>query len=155
MRTLALMILGLLVVGCGEVENGAYKHRPKPADKNESTPTTNTNKVNGPSTNPVKEPTLEEKALGTYEWKDEDGDTYRAVILANGVVEGYINGEKREGEGKWTISKDEELHVIAEDRDIEVLRINPDGSLTRIAEIVAGVRKDPPKDELNTFIKIK
>jgi hypothetical protein len=45
----------LLVVGCGEVENGAYKHRPKQTDANESTPTTKTNKVNNTTEKPAKE----------------------------------------------------------------------------------------------------
>ena len=54
------LIIGLLVVGCGEVENGAYKHRPKQTDTNESTPTTNTNKVDGTAENSVEAPTLEE-----------------------------------------------------------------------------------------------
>jgi hypothetical protein len=60
MKVLIPILIGLLVVGCGEVENGAYKHRPKQTDTNESTPTTNTNQVDGTTAKPVKELTAEE-----------------------------------------------------------------------------------------------
>jgi hypothetical protein len=92
----------------GEVENGAYKHRPKQTDTNESTPTTNTNEVDGTTAKPVKELTLREKAIGTYETK-EDGFTFRVVLLDNGILEFYNNGNKTR-ENKWTISNGE-IHV--------------------------------------------
>ena len=50
-----VLIIGLLVVGCGKQEQ---------ADTNESTPTTNSNKVNGTTAKSVKELTLEEKVVG-------------------------------------------------------------------------------------------
>mgnify|MGYP001296685328 CR=1 FL=1 len=64
-KTLIVLMVGMLAVGCGKQEQ---------TDANESTPTTNTNKVNGTTAKPVKELTLEEKVVGTYEFK-VDGDT--------------------------------------------------------------------------------
>ena len=148
------MILGLLVVGCGEVENGAYKHRPKPADKNESTPTTNTNEVDGTTAKPVKELTLREKAIGTYEIK-KDGDTYRVVLLETGIVEKYRNGKKHDEEDKWKIV-DGEIHIIEGSGHMDVIRINKDGSITNIATIDKdGKREDAPKEDQVTIQKIK
>ena len=78
------LIIGLLVMGCGKQEQ---------ADADESTPTTNTNVVDGTTVKPtqtvgvapVKELTLEEKVVGAYEAK-ADGVTYRTVLLENGVL---------------------------------------------------------------------
>ena len=47
--------------------------------------------------------------VGTYEEK-QDGDTYRLVLLENGISERYTNGKKEEKEGKWKISEEGELH---------------------------------------------
>jgi hypothetical protein len=99
MKVLIQIVIGLLVVGCGEVENGAYKHRPKQTDTNEPTPTTK----------PVRELTAEEKkVVGTYEGKSSatrrspSGHTIKRVFLDNGIVYVYTNG-KKEYEGKWEI----------------------------------------------------
>ena len=146
------LIIGLLVVGCGKQEQ---------ADTNESTPTPNTNEVSGPRVQPdgdvdllVKELTLEEKVVGTYEHKDKDGDTYRGVFLENGVFENYRNGKKLEEDYKWSIRKDGELHIADKD-GIVVFRINKDGSITAIAEIIRNKRKDLPKEDQVTIKKIK
>ena len=147
MRILALMILGLLVVGCGKQEQ---------ADANESTPTTNTNKADGTTEKPVKELTPEQKqkalrdsAVGTYEGKDV-GDTI--VFLDNGVLEAYEDGEKEE-EGKWKIIN-KEIYLEIDDEH-GFLKINKDGSLTAIARIRDGERKDISKENQYTFKKIK
>ena len=135
MRVLALMILGLMVVGCG-------------------TPADNTFKA---STH--KELTLEEKVVGTYEEKDIA--TEKWVFLANGISE-YYKDNKKTAEFKWTISKDGEIHIIDEGGGTEFLRINKDrfsgvlvSSITSIAKIVEGKRTDYPKDKQITFKKIK
>ena len=147
------LIIGLLVVGCGKQEK---------AVTNESTPTTNTNEVDGATENPtqtvgvtpVKELTLEEKVIGTYERKDDE-DTYRGVLLESGVFENYRKGKKLEEDYKWSISKDGELHIADKD-GIVVFRINKDGSLTAIASIDKdGERKDVPKEKQTTIKKIK
>ena len=138
------LIIGLLVVGCGKQEQ---------ADTNESTPTTNTNKVDGTTEKPVKELTAEEKkVVGTYEMGGE-GFTIRAVFLDNGIIESYKNGKKEEEEDKWKIV-DGELHIIHEG-GIAVFRINKDGNITGIADIEDGKREDFPKENQHTIQKIK
>ena len=165
MKVLIPILIGLLVVGCGEVENGAYKHRPKQTDTNESTPTT--------TEKPAKELTLKEErerffhfveqkqkalrdsAVGTYEGKKVGGTL---VFLDNGVLEAYNrDGEKRKegNEAKWKVV-DGEIHADNNTRgDMAVLIINKDGSLTMIAEIKRTKRKDIPKEDQRTFKKIK
>ena len=92
---------------------------------------------------------------GTYELKI-DGDTYRSVLLENGIVESYKNGKKREEEGKWKISKEGELHDTYSNGNIFVFRINKDRSITSIARILKdGKRRDLPKQRQFTYKKIK
>jgi hypothetical protein len=128
------LIIGLLVVGCGKQEQATTE-------------------------NPVKELTLGEKVVGTYEFK-VNGETYRDVFLENGVVETYENGLfkptdwLKKYEGKWSISKEGELHYIHWDGDIWVYIINKDGSITDIAKIRDGKREDTPKEEQYTGKKI-
>ena len=155
MQKLLLMSAAVvLVAGCGKVENGAYKDRPKPTDINESTPTTNTNEVVGTTAKPVKELTLEEKIIGEYEIT-AGKDTVRMILLRDGIVESYLDGNKNEKEGKWGIGKDEELHI--EDNSFTfVYRINQDGSITLIARMSKdGKREKAPKGTGYTAKKIK
>ena len=98
-------------------------------------------------------PTMKSVA-GTYEMK-KDGDTYRAVLLENGVFEEYENGKKEETEHKWSISKEGEIHVEYKHGWVGIGRINPDGSTTGIAVIIDGKRTDIPKEEQPTSKKIK
>ena len=124
------LIIGLLVVGCGKQEQ------------------TTTEK-------PAKELTLREKVVGEYEIK-KDGNTLKQVYLENGVFEGYRNGKKEDEEGKWVISKEGKLHILENDGDTGVFRINKDGSITYIAVILKdGKRLDLPKENQTTFKKIK
>jgi len=123
-----VLIIGLLVVGCGKQEQ------------------TDTEK-------PVKELTLREKVVGEYEMKEGE-DTLRIVLLENGVGEEYVNG-KKDGECKWIISKEGEMHIIDEG-ETGVFRINKNGNLTGIALIVDGERDYfPKKEEQVTIKKIK
>jgi hypothetical protein len=102
----------------------------------------------------VKELTLREKVVGEYEFK-KNGDTRRAVLLENGIVEFYRNGKKREKECKWEISKESEIHVI-EDDYVGIFRINPDGSKTQIAvKPIGGKKRAVPKKIQITYKKIK
>ena len=133
MKTLMLISVILLVLGCGKSEVETSKK-------------------------PVKELTKED-IVGTYGYKDEDGDTIKVVVLENGIGESYLNGRlgfKKYNEGKWKMSKEGEIHIEWKDGDI-VYRINKDGSITGIvAEIpINGKRKAIPKDKQITFKKIK
>ena len=144
MKYITLMI-GLLVVGCGKQEK---------ADTNESTPTTNTNKVDGTTAKPIKGLTLEEeKVVGTYEGK-KYGLTYRVVLLEYGICEKYFNGKKLAAHGKWKIVEGQ-IHIDGRG-NIEVYRINSDKSITSIATINKdGKRIDFPKEGQMTLKKIK
>jgi len=138
------LIIGLLVVGCGKQEQ---------TDANKSTPTTNTNEVSGTTEKPVKELTKED-VVGTYEAK-KDGRTEGVIFLENGVIESYENGKKRELEAKWTIINGE-IHVEVEDGRILVFSINKDKSVTNIAIIdKGGKREDIPKEHQVPIKRIK
>jgi hypothetical protein len=153
MKTLIPILIGLGVLGCGEVENGAYKHRPKQTDTNESTPTTNTNKVNDTTEKPVKELTAEEKVVGTYEAK-VDKRTFKAVFLENGKAESYKNGEKGD-EATWKIVGNE-VHASGDGKTTTVFKIKPNGDLTFIATInKTGKREGVLKRDQSTHKKIK
>ena len=149
MKQILLICAVVAWVGCGKQEQ---------ADANESTPTTNTNEVDGTTEKPVKELTLEdqkaleEKVVG--EWSESDGDTGRLIFLDNGFAEHYTNGKKDE-EGKWKVV-DGEIHADNNGGDIAVLSINKDKSITPIARIDEdGKRRDYPKEQQLTFKKIK
>ena len=163
------LIIGLLAVGCGKQEQ---------ADTNDSTPTTNTNKVSGPRVQPdgdvdlpVRKLTAEEKkalmdsVVGEYEWKDKDGNTFKHVFLENGKVVHLNNGEKVD-EGTWKIHRwinegnvvGEEVIVESESEEFKgfgsVYEIEVNGDLTWIASIEDGKRKDFQKNQ-TTYKKIK
>ena len=137
------LIIGLLVAGCGKQEQ---------TDTNESTLSTNTNKVNGTTAKPENELTLEEKIVGTYEKKFDEG-TMKLVILENGTVEKYKNGEKTDDFEWKTVGK--EVHLGDGMPPVSVGKIEPNGDLTTIAEIDGGGRKDSSKEDQMTFKKIK
>ena len=125
------LIIGLLVMGCGKTDDA-------------------------PNGNERKLTAEEKKVVGTYGDEDkDDGDTWRAVYRANGIVEGYKNGEKQPQESKWKIV-DGELHITSEMATVVAI-INKDGGITIIATIEDGKRKDVSKEEQQQFIlkKIK
>ena len=131
-----VLIIGLLVVGCGKQEK---------ADTNESTPTT--------TAKPVKELTLEEKVVGAYEIKGGEY-TIKIILLENGGGEAYVNGKKQEEDMKWKMAGNE-VHVAEIGISIAVFKIEPNGDLTPIAEIISARRKGIPKEEQQTINKIK
>ena len=110
MRTLILIVIGLLVVGCEQKESPAAKE-------------------------PVKEPTLGEKLVGTYEL---DGDII--VFQKSGMMESYAKGRKEGGEYKWKIV-DKEVHAVTKGGGGRAWGINPDGSLIYLAVIQSNGNK--------------
>ena len=99
-----------------------------------------------------KQKALGAKVVGTYESKDSE----RFVFLENGIVEGYLYGEKAEIEFKWKISEGGELYVTEPNGNITFCRINKDSSITFIAEIGKdGKRNEAPKEEQRTLKNIK
>ena len=115
-----VLIIGLLVVGCGKQEQ------------------TTTEK-------PVKELTAEEKkVVGTYEHEFTGTIAkQRLVFQENGKVErGRSYGE--DAEGKWSVV-DGEIHIEWENGEsflgpLWLMRVNTDTSITLIAHIRDGKR---------------
>jgi len=106
---------------------------------------TNTHKEKSTAAKLVKKLTPEEKKIvGTYELKN-GGDTFRNVFLDSGVLEAFEKGKKCEEEYKWTIVG-KEVHVEWGNGRVLIYRINSDGSLTDIATIIDGERKDRRKE---------
>ena len=130
MKSLIVLVVGLLAVGCETPmpeEKKALEQKPK---------------------------SLRDSVVGEYELKTENGNTYKYIYLDNGIREYYING-KKQIELKWSISNGE-LHLKWNTVLIHVFRINPDKSITYIAEIFKDVKRtDWLKDEQTTYKKIK
>ena len=99
--------------------------------------------------------TPEEKAVGEYEYIDDNGNAHKYVLQESGVAEFYWSDRKSHIKRKWKISKDRELHIDDKLGAIPILTINPDGSITLIADIVDGKRTDYPKEDQTTVKKIK
>ena len=92
---------------------------------------------------------------GVYEGKEDD-ESVRFGILANGTYELYRDGKCVE-KGKWTPVQDE-IHITVKDPDVgtvvNINKINEDDSLTEIAEIIDGERKDALEEEQFTYNKV-
>ncbi len=102
---------------------------------------------------PIRSLTLEEKKFaGTYERKIRS-NTYRWVFLDNGIAEHYRNGNKYSSDREWSIV-DNELHVKYPNSEVGVFKINPDNSITHVANISNGKRIDYTKERETTWKKI-
>ena len=153
MKVLISILIGLLVVGCGKkekpLEPSQLPAEPPPANSPPKPTDQNTTKAK-----PVKELTLEEKVLGEYEHKHENGNTYKIVLLDNGIVEEYTNG-KKQTEGKWSVVRGEIHTKYNYSGTIFVYIINTDKSIAQIAAIQNGKRFDLPKERQISHKKIK
>ena len=132
MRTLIVLVVGLLVAGCATVKDiGVQLGGGKPTT-----------------------PTIKSVA-GTYE-ATIDGDTGNLVLLANGKVKFHDGNDGKDKEGTWELVEKE---VRIEEVDIEevtdILKIESNGNLTIIALVEGGKRTDFQKDKQITFKKIK
>ena len=140
MKVLIPILIGLLVVGCGEMQS------------------TNTNEGNNTPAKPVKELTLKEKVVGFYEGRsNQDTNRLRLVLWENGEVESYRNGKKR-FTANWQINKNGELNVEVKEKSEEVLyafRINSDGSLTGTTATMDGNQKVLSKKDQITLAKLR
>ena len=147
MKLLIPILIGLLVVGCGKNEQPKEKADNETAPKNDD--------KNSTAAKPVKELTLREKVVGTYELElKKFGETHRYVLLDNSTVEYYLDGKKEE-EHKWSIV-DKEVHIERENSAVSVFSINKDESITGIATIDEdGKRKEILKEHQYTREKIK
>ena len=119
MKTLIILVLGLIAVGYGQ-----------------------------------RNLTLEEqKIVGSYEIKKYGKDIYRIILRDNGIMEEYENG-KKDKELKWSIVG-KEVHIEYRNSDVEVLKINHDGSLTGIAYLEDGKRTITRQREQDTWKRVK
>ena len=85
--------------------------------------------------------------------KKFDEGTMKLVLLGNGTVEKYKNGEKTD-DFEWKIVG-KEVHLGDGMPPVDVGKIEPNGDLTAIAEIDGRGRKDYSKEDQLTFKKIK
>ena len=136
MKNTLLVIVALLVGGCGKGEESTIGEPPK------EEPAMSTDSIKA----------LRDSVVGEYERKP-NGDTYKDVYLENGIFEWYVNG-KKQVEYKWSIV-DGEIHVKWNSGVTQVYRINTDKSITEIADIRNGRRTDRPKEDQYTLKKIK
>jgi len=104
-----------------------------------------------------------ESVAGEYMLK-KGKDVYKWVFLGDGVVAGYKNGKKTT-EDKWSLMTEihpikqhslfgKVIHIKRADDSTEIARINPDGSITFIAQIDKnGKRMGTEDNKRATFIK--
>ena len=129
MRTLIVLVVGLLAVGCGKTEQPV-----------------NTDEDKTQKQNPAKELTAEEKkVVGAYEG-EAHGSTVKLVLLENGLSESYFDGRKGDDGAKWSIVNGEIYLGALDDADggnaIGVYRINKDRSITNVAMIRPNGRRE-------------
>ena len=144
-----------------EIESNKLKALKAETDKTKKEPPTNPTDQNTTKAKPVKEQAREltpeeKKVVGEYERK-EDGDTFRVVLLENGIVEFSENGEKKKyGTWKMALLRFElgkEVHVDYENSK-SFYKIESNGDLTEIANIIDREREEVPKVQ-TTYKKIK
>ena len=101
---------------------------------------------------PTRTLTLEEKDIvGTYEMKS-GANTFRLVFQDNFKSEHYVNRQKP-SIGNWSIVGNE-IHIVHQIVNAAVYRINPDNSITHIADIRDGKRTDRAEGTQPTYKKI-
>ena len=153
MKNLSILLLLLFAVGCG-------KDKQPPAAKAQR------ERMAMKAIEEALVKRLEESVVGEYEFKGE-GAIYKFVLLANGKVEDYIDGEQPISTyetHKWSIV-DGEIHVIEKQTSyITVWSINPrflpvnispesithiavikDGNRTKVWSAIEGVEGKPYK----------
>ncbi|MDP7011161.1 MAG: hypothetical protein QF685_07265 [Verrucomicrobiota bacterium] len=122
MRTLIVLIIGLLAVGCGKTEIEKF----------------------GEETNFTKLP-----VVGSYyaTGSDEEGKAVSTKIVfhENGNVEWFQSDKSPQPERKWMIVR-KEIHMVAPSGTISVWGIETNGDLTCIARINDGKREEAPKE---------
>ena len=144
MKSLIVLVVGILAVGC----ETPLPQRPIVTLPQESLPPLPVTEL----TPEQKQKILRDSVVGEYEFK-ADGVTGKQVYLDNGVYEQYLNG-KKVLDSKWSIV-DGEIHVEWGSGGQRVCRINPDKSITFIAQIRNGKRTDLTKENQWTAKKIK
>ena len=151
MKSLIVLVLGLLAVGCATMKDICVQLG-----------------ISKPNTPEQNQKLLRNSVVGEYEYKHEIfRTTHKLVFLENGVlrdlgptspafglvVPSFQLAANKKGEHKWSIV-DGEIHVY-DSVFIHVFRINEDRSITYIAMIRDGKRKDLTKEQQLTLKRIK
>ena len=157
-QIIAITVLGIvaLMLGCKPDATGIGEVAGDPTIEPKPDPVEPKPDPVEPELPPHRELALEEKKLvGTYERKS-GAITGKWVFLDNGVQERYNNGIKEPQNYKWSIV-DKELHIEYYTDIVSVYGINPDNSITYIANIIGGKRTDYAKEQqqILTWKKIK
>ena len=145
MKTLIPILIGLLLVGCGK--------------KKDTEATTSKGDDNNSIEIQARKLTAEEKkVVGVYGLKKQSGDIKKWRLLKDGAVELLYNNtvmlSAEETDALWKVVNGE--IQITGGGPSHVYRINEDRSITFIARIGKdGEREDFPKEEQDTFKKIK
>ena len=117
MKVLIPILIGLLVVGCGE-GNQIGKKSPKATESKNS------------SAESVKVLSAEEKKIfGEFEYKNRDGSIIRYILLENGALEiqvgrDTLNMSEKETDEKWKMTNSEIHFFDNYNRYIGVFRLN-------------------------------
>ena len=156
MKNLITILILLVAVGCGksEVEKLEAENKRLKAQLENKKLNSNLEADN----QKLKDDLLELDIVGEYEFTNRVGDTYTQVFLENGVYEHYRNGDEFP-EAKWTVSNGQ-IHIKYPPSDNIysyriIYRINPDRSITDIAEIEDGNRTEKEESYQFTYKKIK
>ena len=142
MKTLIVLVVGLLAVGCVTVkDNGVHLGIGQPS---------NTKAESVKELTPEEQKSFRDSVVGEYAFKENNGHTWKQVLLENGTVDWYQNG-KGFYNGKWSIVNGE-VRINDAGGGMYIWRINKDKSLTWIPFW----RGDPlPSGMTNSFGKIK
>jgi hypothetical protein len=102
----------------------------------------------------AKKLTPEEKqVVGSWLMKDSENG-FRLNFFEDGTC-GASDNKRVWGPGKWSIENKEVHRNLGRDDGVEILKINPDGSLTVVGMISSGIRVRAPKQFQHNFIKSK
>jgi len=148
MKSLMVLVVGLLAVGCATVKDICVQ--------------LGISKSNAPE---QKQKTLRDSVVGEYEQSWPDGTTHKLVFLENGVRKWYVNGNEQGNQKwakKWAVVNGE-IHVKYGGGSGAVFRVDAEvrlgiprvRSITKIEYIEDGKRTDFPKDSQSTYKKIK
>ena len=154
MKQILLMMAAVVLVGCGE----KAKPLPAPHTPEDKTKTAQAAEAESPViAEPFTDPITEKDVVGTYQMNLPNG-LFTMRLLKDGksiLVHTTNAGEKKPETGKWKI-EDGNLFLIGND-ETGIMKINPDRSLSPIAEIKNGLREDwdPKVTSVVSFKKIK
>ena len=143
MKRILLICAMVALVGCGK------KETQPPSPPTPATPQAAETQAPELTPKPAGEPVQEESLVGTYQVTLPNG-TFTLILLEDGKVmveqvsNAGVKNPENSGRGTW-IAKNGEVVVTGGDTEM-LFKINPNGTLTAIANITNGKREDVPKE---------